>query len=888
MKDIRTRVGGLFTLALLTASASADYKLPYETEADRKPSITTHGDCFIRAGRILTVSHGTIKNGQILVRKGKIAAIGTHLKPPAGVTVINAEDEVVMPGIVDPHVHRGIESTNEGAESISAEVRIADVLNPDSLAWWQAAASGETTALFLHGSANAIGGQSVVAKYRFGKTTKEAIFQGAPRMIKFALGENVTRMNFGGSQGTQPARFPISRMGQEAVYRRAFNDAKQYMEEWDRWNKSSRNQPPPRKDLRLETLSDILRRRIWVNCHSYRADEILMMARLSKEFGFRLGTMTHALEAYKVAPELAQLGVPVSMFADQWSFKLEGYDAIPAGPVICVRAGILTSINTDGTGGTTALILDAAKATREGLSENEALRLVTLSPAKQLGISKWVGSIDIGKDADLAFYDGHPFNVTSKNTLTLIDGEAVFQRRDAFKVGKSPDRSLDLASISGPEVLPLPKPAKLYSLQGATVVPVSGPPIADGEVVLRDGRIAYVGKRLTKPFAKDIVTVNVKGYRVYPGLIDAGAAFGLSEIPGIRQMQDTQEQGDFQADLMSATAVQGASAHFGPAKCNGLLTLVTRPAGGMISGQAGLLRSWAWNSPGMVLDRHLAMQINVPSQGRRFGGGEHVHDDSELEDMQGRPSGQPEEPGLVTGRMRALESYFDSALTYIKNRKEKPLETPIDLRQEAMIPVVQGRMQVFLRVRTPDSIRSGIALAKKYKLKAILVGANEAWRIAGEVKKAGYPLLITPAGLVDLDANRPVQDYDPYDTPYAIPTLLTRAGIKFGFMSDDNAMAMNLPSKVGMSQAYGFSNSQALRSLTLTTAEILGWQKELGSLEVGKRGTLIITDGDALSATARVKMAFIDGRPIELSSKHTELRDTYMKRLSPNEAQYAK
>lgn len=879
-------------LVLLASQAHAQYRLPFETEADRQPTIVTGGDCFIRAGRIITVSGATIKNGQILVRGRRIVAIGTNLTPPPGITIIDKSQEVVMPGIVDAHVHRGIESTNEGSESISAEVRIADVLDPNSLAWWQAAASGETTALFLHGSANAIGGQSVVAKYKFKQSVKEALFSGAPRMIKFALGENVTRMNGGGGPQGSQARFPISRMGQEAVYRRAFSDAQQYMAEWDRWNKSDRTEPQPRKDLRLEALADVLRGRIWVNCHSYRADEILMMARLSKEFGFKLATMTHALEAYKVAPELAALGVPVSMFSDMWSFKLEGYDSIPAGPTICVRAGVLTSLNTDGTGGTTALILDAAKMTREGLTENEAMRLVTLNPAKQLGISKHVGSIEVGKDADLAFYDGHPFNVTSKNTMTLIDGEVVFQRRDAFKVGKSPDSSLDLASISGPSVMPLPAPSKAYVIQGATVFPVSGAPIKNGQVVMKDGRITYVGPRLDKPVAGAVV-VNAKGLMVYPGLIDAGASFGLSEIPGIRQMQDTNEQGEFQPDLRSASAVQGASAHFGPALCNGLLTLVTRPNGGMIGGQAGLLRSWGWNSPSMVLDAHLAMQVNLPSQSRFGAGGPGgSHEENELEevdeDMQGRPGGQQPDPAETTGRMRAFEGLFDSVNVYIKNRKELPLKTPIDLRQEAMIPVLQGKMPVLMRVRNVASIRSAIEIAKKYKLKAILVGANEAWRITAEVKQAGYPIIITPAGLVELDANRPPQAYDPYDTPYAIPGYLAKAGIKFGFMSDDNAMSMNLPSRVGMSQAYGLSHAAALRALTLSTAELLGWGRELGSLEVGKRATLIISDGDALSATNRIKMAFIDGRPIELKSKHTELRDTFMNRLANSEGQYAR
>lgn len=907
----------LILLALTAGSvASHAYELPFETAADRKPALRTSGDCFIRAGRILTVTKGVIKDGQILVRNGKIVAVGTNLTVPMGVPVIDARDQVVMPGIVDAHVHRGIDSTNEGAEAISAEVRIADVLDSDSLTWWQALASGETSGLALHGSANPIGGQSVVIKFKYQRPVKEAIFPGAPRMIKFALGENVTRMN-GGGNPTGPGRFPATRMGVEAVYRRAFNDARAYMATWDAWNKSDRKTAPPRKDLRLDTLADILNRKIWVACHSYRADEIAMMARLSKEFGFKIATMQHALEAYKVAPDLARMGVPVSMFMDMWSFKLEGYDSIPAGPVICAKAGVLTSINTDGVSGTTALIFDAAKLVREGLTPDEALRTVTINPATQLGINQRVGSIEVGKDADLAFYDGHPFNVTSKNTLTMVDGEVLFARRDAFKVGASPDRSLDLQTISGPALLPLPQPSRSYLLTGGTVYPVSGPPIVNGEVLLNNGKIAYVGPANPRNRASGTVVVNIKGKRLYPGLIDGGGAYGLSEIAGIRQMQDLTEAGDFQPDLIAATAVQNASAHFGPVLCNGLLTVATRPAGGLIPGQAALLRSWAWSSESMTINKRLAMQFNIPTAFRTGGfagpGGacacfgmtlkdvldgmtqeqwdrendpNHVHEEEEevgpmMQDRQRPPRPDAAE---LTGRLKVLDDYLASVKTYMESRRTKPATTRIDLRMEAMIPVLQGKELVFMRTRSVASIRSAIALSSKYKLKGILVGANEAWRIAPEVKKSGLPVLINPAGAVDLSANDVSQPYDPYDTPYVVPALLQRAGIKFAFQSDDNAMSMNLPSKVGMSTAYGLSNAQALRALTLSSAEILGCASELGSLDVGKRATLIVTEGDALGATSRVQLAFIDGRPVELKSKHTLLRDTYMKRLDPSEA----
>lgn len=897
--------------ALLSAASLSFGQFPAETEADRRPSITTQGTCFIRAGRILTVSGGTIRDGQILVRDGKIVAIGTNLTPPAGVPVIDARQQVVMPGMVDAHVHRGIDSTNEGVDAISAEVRIADVLDPDSLTWWQALASGQTSALALHGSSNPIGGESVVIKFKYKSSVQEAIDRRAPRMIKFALGENVTRMN--GPAPTGPARFPRTRMGVEAVYRRSFNEAKAYMARWDAWNKSDRKGVPPRKDLRLETLSDILRRRIWVHCHSYRADEILMMARLSAEYGFKIGAMQHALEAYKVAPELAQLGVGVSMFMDNWSFKLEGYDAIPAGPTICYEAGVNTSVNTDGVSGTTALIYDAAKLMRDGLTEQQALRTVTLNPAKQLGIDRFVGTVEIGKDADLAFYDGHPFNVTSKPVMTMIEGKVLFTRRDAFNVGRSPAASLDLELDPNPAVLPTPKLARAYAVVGGTVYPVNGAPIANGTVLIRDGKIERVGAAI--PVPADAIRVDANGLRVYPGLIDAGTAMGLSEISGIRQMVDLTESGDFQPDLISATAVQAASAHFGPALCNGLLTVVTRPAGGLIPGQGAILRTWGYTAEGMTIDRRHSMNMNIPAAPpprvadpsvgcqcmgitleELMNGEEHDHNHEEKdrheeeEHMGGGdgPMAQEEtraQRDQFQGRLRELDDYIARAAEYRKARTENPFSTPIDLNFEAMIPVLEGKQPVMFRVRTVRSILNAISLAEKHKLKGILVGAGEAWRVTDAIKKSGMPVLLTPAGRVVLGANNPTQPYDTYDSPYVVPMLLAKAGILFAFQSDDNAMSMNLPNRVGMHTAYGLSEAQAVRALTLDAARALGQDRELGSLERGKRATLIVTEGSPIGATSVVKAAFVDGRPVALESKHTELRDRYRKRLTAEEKQ---
>ena len=280
-----------------------------ELDADRTPSTVTKGSCLIKNGTLLTVTHGNLPGTDILIQNGKIAAIGKNLTAPAGVVVIDATGKCVSPGLIDAHSHIALDSVNEGSDAITAEVRMHDVINPQSMSIYRGLSNGVTSSLLLHGSANPIGGQSVVVKMKYKRPVEELIVPDAPRMIKFALGENVKQSNGGGfNQG--PSRFPGTRMGVEAVYRRAFAEAGKYNGLWNKYNAEKGSNPnalPPRRDLRLETLADILNGKIWVQCHSYRADEMLMMVRLSQEYHFKL-VFQHGLEAYKIAPEIAAAG----------------------------------------------------------------------------------------------------------------------------------------------------------------------------------------------------------------------------------------------------------------------------------------------------------------------------------------------------------------------------------------------------------------------------------------------------------------------------------------------------------------------------------------------------------------------------------------------------
>jgi imidazolonepropionase-like amidohydrolase len=311
-------------------------------------------------------------------------------------------------------------------------VDIKDVLNPEDIAIYRALAGGVTTANILHGSANAIGGKTLPIKMRWGKDAEGLIFEGATPGIKFALGENPKRA--GNPTGraingqAQQGRYPATRMGVEDVIREAFNQAKIYKAEWDAYD-ARKTGIPPRRDLQMEALKEVLEGRRYVHAHCYRADEILMLMRIADDYGFKIRTLQHVLEGYKVAKEIVAHGAGASTFSDWWSYKVEAFDAIPYNAAIMQKKGVLVSLNSDDAELMRHLNSEAGKAVKYGgLSETEALAMVTLNPAKQLGIDNRVGSIEAGKDADLVIYDKFPLSDYAKVQKVLIDGRIYFDR----------------------------------------------------------------------------------------------------------------------------------------------------------------------------------------------------------------------------------------------------------------------------------------------------------------------------------------------------------------------------------------------------------------------------------------------------------------------------
>ena len=402
--------------------------------AANPPSVAPEAPVIlIQNATIMTVSHGTIEHGSVLIRDGKIAEVGSNVKAPSGAQVIDAAGQFVIPGIIDCHSHIAIEGgVNEGSVSVSSMVNIADVIDPDDISIYRDLAGGVTAANVLHGSANAIGGQTVVIKLRWGQPASKLIFEGALPGIKFALGENPKRSNF--STPGQSKRYPATRMGVEETIRSAFAEARDYKAAWDAYNKrgaaGQKNVIPPRRDVRLDPLVEVLEGKRYVHAHCYREDEILMLLRVAKEFGFKVRTFQHVLEGYKVADEIAAAGAGASTFSDWWAYKVEAYDAIPYNAALMTQRGVVVSINSDDAEEATHLNQEAAKSMKfGGLTHDEALKLVTLNPAIQLGIDKRVGSIDTGKDADLVIYNHDPLSDYAVVQKTIIDGRVYFDRQ---------------------------------------------------------------------------------------------------------------------------------------------------------------------------------------------------------------------------------------------------------------------------------------------------------------------------------------------------------------------------------------------------------------------------------------------------------------------------
>ncbi|WP_128546886.1 amidohydrolase family protein [Larkinella soli] len=375
---------------------------------------------------------GVLQNADVLVQNGKIAQVGRGLPAPAGARVLDGTGKHLTNGIIDEHSHIALFSINEGGQTSSAEVRMADVIDSDDINIYRQLAGGVTTSQLLHGSANSIGGQSAIVKLKWGASPQEMLLNGADGFIKFALGENVKQANWGDAVRI---RFPQSRMGVEQVYYDHFTRAREYDNTWKAYNalnvKEKAKASPPRRDIELEALAEILNKKRFITCHSYVQSEINMLMKVADSLGFKVNTFTHILEGYKLADKMARHGAGGSSFADWWAYKMEVKDAIPYNAALMHKAGVTVSINSDDAEMARRLNQEAAKTVEYGgMTEEDAWKMVTLNPARLLHLDNRLGSIRAGKDADLVLWNNNPLSIYARPEKTIIDGAVYFDLQE--------------------------------------------------------------------------------------------------------------------------------------------------------------------------------------------------------------------------------------------------------------------------------------------------------------------------------------------------------------------------------------------------------------------------------------------------------------------------
>ena len=843
----------------------------------------------LRHATVMPASKPTIPDGAVVITNGKIAAVGPSASTPSpvGAEEIDLHGAFVTPGIIDVHSHLGVYASpsttasddgNEATNPVTSDVNAESSFWPQDPGLRRAVAGGVTSALILPGSANLIGGRGFPIKMRFAATASGWRFPGAKDGLKMACGENPKRV-YGKKSG------PSTRMGNVAGYRTAFAQAKDYAAKWDELREKQKKDPktagaPPPRDLKMETLADVMAGKILVDVHCYRADDMDDMLRVADEFGFQVRAFHHALEAYKIRDELVKRGVAVATWADWWGFKMEAYDGIQQNAGLVFQAGGRVAIHSDSAIGGQRLNQEAAKAmfrAREAgiqISEDDAIKWLTVNPAWILGMDEQTGSLDVGKMADVVVWNRDPFSSYARAMRTYVDGELVydsdhgpanvsdfelgtFEQQAAMQTAK-PAKVPELPRCDGNSsacAKPLEAPeAKCVAIQNATLL-VDGEAHANGQVIVEGTKISRVD--LTpKPVPAGCTSVDAGGRVLAPGFIDPWSALGLVEVSLEESAVDIGPKGDaakepVHAALEAAPSIDPHSTLFPVARGGGVTSAVVAPDTLLLEDGSPVLIAGraAWiSTDGSVTRNDAALMIRL-GQGAR--------------DALGMPR------GAALDRLRAV---FDDARFVQKHRadidanKSRALAAP--LRELlALQPALEGKQTVLLYADRASDILGALALAKEFKLKLVIAGGAEAWEVAPELEAANVPVIVDPT------QNLP-SSFEQRGSRNDSAALLNAAGVKVLIgVGTDPHFERNAAQLAGNAVAWGLPHAAAMQSLTSNVADAFGLPA--GKLAPGARADLVLWSGDPLDVSSHPVAMWLAGKPASLASRQDALLHKY-------------
>ncbi len=824
---------GLFRTLLSLAALSLP--IPWLVPAGAERAL------LIRAERVYTVAHGILAPGEILVRDGKIAKVGTGLQAPAGSGVLQAK--VVIPGLVDMHTHLGVYSLprvdenqdgNEMTDPITPQVRALDSFNFDDPALKVGLAGGVTTIVSRPGSANVIGGTSTAVKLKLSAPERMVLREVCD--LKMAIEGNPV-----GVYGKKE-QAPATLMSVYHLARKAFVEAQEYMKSWESYEKeraAGKSASPPKRDLGKEVLVRALRREIPVHIHCATASEIASSIRLADEFGLRI-SLGHAYWAHLMLKELAErkdvhfnIGPP--MFFHYYEDALIFRNT----PALLARAGLSVSLQTDALGGNQQNLLHlAALCVRYGMKEEDALRAVTLAPAEAVDLGARVGSIEEGKDADLVLLNGDPFEFTTSVEAVLIDGQMEYRAEGSVP----PPVAADIPQARGSLVLPAGlEESRKIAIRAGTILTMAGPPVRDGVILVSDGKIEQVGRNLAIP--ADYRPVDASEFVAMPGLVSPRSYVGIG--PNWRQQDSTDELSKpVTPELEVKHAIEPTAPHFWYARQLGITTIMVTPGDKNVLGGRGAVLKTA----GRVVDRMLIREPAVMVCGL----GQSAKRKEKM------PSTRMGIAAVLREALIRAQEYGDKLALPEEQRKDFKR----DLALEALLPVLRGEMPLLIHCERKDDILTALRITDEFKLKAILDGATDAYKVAEAIRSRGIPVIVE-------DLYRGAGNIEDAGFNPAGPALLTAAGVRVAFRPRETRMWVtpaagesggDLLEIAALAYKNGMPEEAALRAVTVDAAAIAGVESRVGSLAPGKDADILILRGHPLRTASIPEAVFIDGR----------------------------